>query len=557
MTVVNKDFVVNNGLQITGYITSVGGSTPSNGQLLIGDATNGRFSVGSLTGSNGISFTQGAGTINITTNATPNNTVSTIVSRDSAGAFTAGVITGVAAQKALIASNGSGTGQTSIMLSRVGAATDNKNWEILASSTGTLSLRTVNDAYSSSTNGLVLTRDSAYGITNVQFPSGNILVGTGTDDGVNKLQVSGTISATTPVAGSNNTQVATTAFVTSMAGDYQSWTYLNGATTLSSANSGSVYFCGSTGGYTVTLPAPTTANWKFTLTNVTTDSTNITLSTPSAAIYNQTASAATFTLGVGATVVLLSDGSNWTVLSYYTKSPNFLGTPTAPTAAAGTNNTQLATTAFVATSFAPINNPTFTGRVYIPEGTAAAPGLSFVNDGAIDTGLYHISDGVFGITCNTVSQVQFSNSSGTTFQTAVTIPSGTINNASIGATTPSTGKFTTLTTTSTTTFGGRTIQAGATYTAAGATQATGTAITTDLCFVNAGSANAGVVLPPVAMGATCFVVNYSGNSIVVYPPSGAYLDFGAQNAGSTMANQTRLMFCSDGGSWFSMNATYA
>ena len=47
-------------------------------------------------------------------------------------------------------------------------------------------------------------------------------------------------------------------------------------------------------------------------------------------------------------------------------SPTFTGTPAAPTASAGTNSTQVATTAFVTASFAPKASPTLTG-------TAAAP----------------------------------------------------------------------------------------------------------------------------------------------------------------------------------------
>ena len=54
-------------------------------------------------------------------------------------------------------------------------------------------------------------------------------------------------------------------------------------------------------------------------------------------------------------------------------SPTFTGTPAAPTASAGTSTTQLATTAFVATSFAPLASPTLTG-------TAAAPTPSAGDD---------------------------------------------------------------------------------------------------------------------------------------------------------------------------------
>jgi hypothetical protein len=71
------------------------------------------------------------------------------------------------------------------------------------------------------------------------------------------------------------------------------------------------------------------------------------------------------------------------------------------------------------TGYAPINNPTFTGRVYFPEGTAALPSITFVNDGAIDTGFWHISDGVFGVTCNGVEQARFATGVGTTFATPV------------------------------------------------------------------------------------------------------------------------------------------
>lgn len=54
-------------------------------------------------------------------------------------------------------------------------------------------------------------------------------------------------------------------------------------------------------------------------------------------------------------------------------SPTFTGAPLAPTAAAGTNTTQLATTAFVVTSFAPLASPTFTG---IPAAPTAAAGTN-------------------------------------------------------------------------------------------------------------------------------------------------------------------------------------
>ena len=53
--------------------------------------------------------------------------------------------------------------------------------------------------------------------------------------------------------------------------------------------------------------------------------------------------------------------------------PTFTGVPAAPTAAPGTNTTQLATTAFVGTSFAPLASPALTGT---PTAPTAAPGTA-------------------------------------------------------------------------------------------------------------------------------------------------------------------------------------
>ncbi|MCW3644427.1 tail fiber domain-containing protein [Burkholderia cenocepacia] len=50
---------------------------------------------------------------------------------------------------------------------------------------------------------------------------------------------------------------------------------------------------------------------------------------------------------------------------------------------------------------------TVNGRLFVPEGSAKAPGIAFLNDGAPDTGFFHISDGVFGITCNTQEVVRY------------------------------------------------------------------------------------------------------------------------------------------------------
>ncbi|UVE54281.1 phage tail protein [Burkholderia sp. EMB26] len=60
-------------------------------------------------------------------------------------------------------------------------------------------------------------------------------------------------------------------------------------------------------------------------------------------------------------------------------------------------------------------------RIFLSEGSAGSPSLTFQNDGAPDTGLYHIGDGSFGITCNSLPQVAFT-PTGTNFERPVQGP---------------------------------------------------------------------------------------------------------------------------------------
>ncbi|VWB86294.1 phage tail protein [Burkholderia lata] len=60
-------------------------------------------------------------------------------------------------------------------------------------------------------------------------------------------------------------------------------------------------------------------------------------------------------------------------------------------------------------------------QILAAEGTPSAPGITFINDGKPDTGLYHINDGSFGVTCNGIPQVSFT-PGGTVFQTPVQGP---------------------------------------------------------------------------------------------------------------------------------------
>jgi len=108
-------------------------------------------------------------------------------------------------------------------------------------------------------------------------------------------------------------------------------------------------------------------------------------------------------------------------------SPILTGTPTSPTAAIDTNTTQIATTAFVvAQGYAKLDSPALTG-------TPTAP------TAAVNTNTTQIATTAF-----VNSQVS---AAGNYNPAAVTITGGSINNTTVGTTTPTSGAFTTLTAT--------------------------------------------------------------------------------------------------------------
>ena len=87
--------------------------------------------------------------------------------------------------------------------------------------------------------------------------------------------------------------------------------------------------------------------------------------------------------GSAGTIRVQFDGTNWT-FSGGISSPSLIGVPTAPTASAGTNTTQIATTAFVTAADnlkANLANPTFTGTVTVPTPTVAG---AAANKGYVD-----------------------------------------------------------------------------------------------------------------------------------------------------------------------------
>ena len=149
----------------------------------------------------------------------------------------------------------------------------------------------------------------------------------------------GVASGDTPPDGTNNKQFATTEFVQSVVGGYLSISSTGGTIVLTDAQASNpvIGFSGAlTSNLTVVLPTTTKRLW---------------------AIYNATSGAYTLTVktasGAGVTVaqgkrnLVYTDGTN--VYDGFNDFDNIAltGVSTAPTAATGTNTTQIATTAFV------------------------------------------------------------------------------------------------------------------------------------------------------------------------------------------------------------------
>jgi hypothetical protein len=217
-------------------------------------------------------------------------------------------------------------------------------------------------------------------------------------------------------------------------------------------------------------------------------------------------------------------------------SPALTGTPTAPTATAGTSTTQLATTAFVSTAgylttssaastYAPIASPTFTG---IPAGPTASAG----------TNTTQLATTAFVSTAITAS-ANYSASS-------VAITGGSINGTTIGATTPSTGQFTTLGASGLVSFSNGLVRTLSAVTAAGTTLATGTALSS--YYNNVTSGTGGVVLPLAStgynqVGSDVWIFNRSGVQITVYPDvSGDTIELGTAGAGVLVPNGGDVRF---------------
>lgn len=110
-----------------------------------------------------------------------------------------------------------------------------------------------------------------------------------------------------------NVLQAIQAVVQSKLGNFSAYGTITGATTLTAAQSGSAFELVNSG-YTVTLPAPTTANLNFTM-YVASASATVTIATPSGNIINAGISSSSISVTTSTALELLSDGTNWIVLS--------------------------------------------------------------------------------------------------------------------------------------------------------------------------------------------------------------------------------------------------
>ncbi len=212
--------------------------------------------------------------------------------------------------------------------------------------------------------------------------------------------LTGTPTATTAAVGTNTTQIATTAFVQSeiVADTVTSFNGRTGAIQgVSSAAAGDgISVSGATGAVTFTNTGVTRAvagtgisvsanTGTVTITNIGVQSFN----GATGAVTGASLGANTFTglqtlnAGLTASAIYVSTGSTFAGLVTFTgglsaagtitlASPNLTGTPTATTAAIGTNTTQIATTAFVQSEIVADTVTSFNGRTGAVQGVSAA-----------------------------------------------------------------------------------------------------------------------------------------------------------------------------------------
>ncbi|CAI8940814.1 hypothetical protein [Burkholderia ambifaria] len=118
------------------------------------------------------------------------------------GVSSSGRVIGTGDVSAIVATNGQGSGQTSIMMKREGGPTDQKQWEAMHDGGGAYVIRAVNDNYTNAQAALQITRGTGVTVaTMLLMPTqGNVVAGPIADDGQARLQVGGKVGLRTDYA---------------------------------------------------------------------------------------------------------------------------------------------------------------------------------------------------------------------------------------------------------------------------------------------------------------------------------------------------------------------
>ena len=220
---------------------------------------------------------------------------------------------------------------------------------------------------------------------------------------LNSAPLTGTPTAPTPALGDNTTKISTTAFVQGTVNGLASVNVSGGANvTLTSvqAGNGILVFTGALTANISVIVANTTKT--MIVENLTSGAFTLTV---------KTAAGTGIAISQGKTQEVFCDGTNVLLSTNDFVNVALTGTPTAPTAAPGTNTTQVSTTAFVTaavaavtTGFAPINSAPLTGVPTAPTATAGTTTTQLATT-AFVTGAISTASGNYALLAGSSSQV--------------------------------------------------------------------------------------------------------------------------------------------------------
>lgn len=167
-------------------------------------------------------------------------------------------------------------------------------------------------------------------------------------------------------------------------------TYLNGATSTPNLNQSIYAMLSLTGGSAnFNVFTPNGSAKTYIINNTSSYAATMAVSSAGSAT---TPAGGTVTIPALQTATVYTDGTN-----FYPQNSYLPGTPTAPTATAGTNNSQIATTAFVQTTAGAINS-VLTGTIQMWATPSAPSGYLICDGSAISRSSYSALFGVLGTT---------------------------------------------------------------------------------------------------------------------------------------------------------------